>query len=209
MKKNLLYLTLIFLMSCGGPAVLRDVKVNDLSIKETVVECQSGRRHVLYLSGVINEDSTAILRRMLRQASTCVNEYGQKISTMVVLNSRGGYLSDGFKIGKLFTEYQIHTHIGYRNTCASSCSTAFLGGKYRTMEKTSTLMVHSPYVYRSRNTIECQSRIRADNLRKYYIARIGNEDGELLFNRTMKYCSNKKGWRLNGDAARLFGILSR
>ena len=209
MKKNLLYLTLILLFSCGGPAVLRDVKVNNLSIKETVVECQSGRRHVLYLSGIINEDSTAILRRMLRQASTCVNEYGQKISTMVVLNSRGGYLSDGFKIGRLFTEYQIHTHIGYRNTCASSCSTAFLGGKYRTMEKTATLMVHSPYVYRSRYTIECQSRVRADNLRRYYIARIGIEDGELLFNRTMKYCSNKKGWRLNGDAARLFGILSR
>ena len=51
-------------MGCGGPAVLRDVKVNNLSIKETIVECQSGRRHVLYLSGIINEDSTAILRRM-------------------------------------------------------------------------------------------------------------------------------------------------
>ena len=36
MKKTLIYLTLIFLMSCGGPAVLRDVKVNNLSIKETV-----------------------------------------------------------------------------------------------------------------------------------------------------------------------------
>jgi hypothetical protein len=46
-------------------------------------------------------------------------------------------------------------------------------------------------------------------LRRYYIARIGDEDGELLFNRTMKYCSNKNGWRLNRDAAGLFGILSR
>ena len=209
MKKTLIYLTLIFLMSCGGPAVLRDVKVNNLSIKETIYECKSGRRHVLYLSGVINEDSTAILRRMLNQASKCVNESGQKIATMVVLNSRGGYLSDGFKIARLFTEYKIHTHIGYRNICASSCSTAFLGGKFRTMDKRSTLMVHSPYTYKSRNTIECQSRVRADNLRRYYIARIGSEDGELLFNITMKYCSNKNGWKLNGDAARLFGLLTR
>ena len=209
MKKTLICLALIFLMSCGGPAVLRDVKVNNLSIRETVVECKSGRRHTLYLSGVINEDSTAILRRMLSQASTCVNEFGQKISTMVVLNSSGGYLSDGFKIGKLFTDYKIHTHIGHRNTCASSCSTAFLGGKFRTMAKNATLMVHSPYVYKNRYTIECQSRVRADNLRRYYIARIGNEDGELLFNRTMKYCSNKNGWRLNRDAAGLFGLLSR
>ena len=209
MKKNLLYFILIFLLSCGGPALLRDVKVNNLSIRETVVECQSGRRHTLYLSGVINEDSTAILRRMLSQASTCVNENGQKIATMVVLNSRGGYLSDGFKIGKLFTEYKIHTHIGYKNICASSCSTAFLGGKFRSMEKNATLMVHSPYVYKGRYRIECQSRSKADNLRMYYISRIGNKDGELLFNRTMKYCSNKNGWKLNGDAAGLFGLLSR
>ena len=74
------------------------------------------------------------------------------------------------------------------------------------MEKTATLMVHSPYVYKSRNTIDPIKS--ADNLRRYYIARIGSEDGELLFNRTMKYCSNKNGWRLNGDAARLFGLLS-
>ena len=114
--KKLTIFNLNFLMGCGGPAVLRDVKVNNLSIK-AIVECQSGRRHILYLSGIINEDSTAILRRMLRQASTCVNEYGQKISTMVVLNSRGGYLSDGLKLEDYFKVK--YTHIGYRNTCAN------------------------------------------------------------------------------------------
>ena len=159
-------------MGCGGPAVLRDVKVNNLSIKETIVECQSGRRHVLYLSGIINEDSTAILRRMLRQASTCVNEYGQKISTMVVLNSREDIYLMVLKLEDYLPSTKYILILDIEILVLQSCSTAFLGGKYRTMEKNATLMVHSPYVYKSRNTIECQSRIRADNLRRYYIGRI-------------------------------------
>ena len=204
----LLFIMVFILSSCGGPSELRNVKVNNLSIRETVTDCANGRHHTLYLSGIINEDSTAILRKMLSQTSTCINEKGIKIVPTVVLNSKGGYLSDGFKIGKLFTEYNVHTFIGYKNICASSCSTAFLGGKYRSMDKTAQLMVHSPYVYKNRNTIECQSRARADNLRKYYVARVGNKDGELLFDRTMKYCSNRNGWTLNRDAASLFGLLT-
>jgi hypothetical protein len=67
-------------------------------------------------------------------------------------------------------------------------------------------MVHAPYYYLNRYTIECQSTVQAVNLKNYYIERLGEHEGETLFNRTMRYCSTKEGWTLNKDAAKLFGI---
>ena len=64
---------------------------------------------------------------------------------MVVLNSRGGYLSDGLKLGDYLLSTKYILILDIEILVPSSCSTAFLGGKYRTMEKTATLMVHSPY----------------------------------------------------------------
>ena len=124
----------------------------------------------------------------------------------IELNSSGGYLKDGFKLGEIFTKYKVSTRIQSGATCMSSCSTAFLGGKYRNMYGSAKLMVHSPYTYNSNNTIECSSRSHAVELKNYYIKKIGEDDGTLLFDRTMKYCGKAEGWFLNKDAAKLFNI---
>ena len=46
----------------------------------------------------------------------------------------------------------------------------------------------------------------AVELKNYYIKKIGEDDGTLLFDRTMKYCGKAEGWFLNKDAAKLFNI---
>lgn len=35
---------------------------------------------------------------------------------------------------------------------------------------------------------------------------LGPKDGEFLFERTMSFCSQRGGWTINADAAKLFGI---
>jgi hypothetical protein len=35
---------------------------------------------------------------------------------------------------------------------------------------------------------------------------IGDIEGSLLFNRTMDHCSDRTGWTVNSDSARIFGI---
>ena len=109
-------------------------------------------------------------------------------------------------MGETFTKYQVVTRINSGAVCMSACSTAFLGGLFRQMYGSAKLMVHAPYRYISRNTIECTSASASEDLKKYYVKKIGTSNGELLFDRTMKYCGKTEGWFLNKDAAKLFNI---
>lgn len=209
MKKSIIILFFgFFLSGCATSITSKVIEVNDLRIVEKIdsSSCKTGAHYSLYLNGVINEDTSLIVEKLLKQQSKCINKDGIWIVPAVYLNSKGGYLKDGFKLGETFSKYNVNTRINSGYTCMSSCSTAFLGGKYRQMFGSSRLMVHSPYIRISDRTIECSSRNAAQKLKNYYIKKIGQTDGELLFNRTMKYCSTSNGWFLNKDAAKLFNI---
>ena len=71
-------------------------------------------------------------------------------------------------------------------------------------------MFHAPYSYdiaaleKGKVEIECQ--YENEKLQKYYIEMLGNEDGELLYKRTMSYCGIEASWSLNKDAAKILGI---
>jgi ATP-dependent protease ClpP protease subunit len=204
---KIIFLLMFFLLTnCAGETI-RNIKVNNLSIKEytTSQSCDSGTHHSIYLIGEINDDSVAILEKVLSSMPKCIKN-NMHIVPSVYLKSKGGYLSDGFKVGELFSRYNVQTVIGDGDECMSACSTAFLGGKFRIMVGSAKLMVHAPYYYLNRYTIECQSTVQAANLKNYYIQRLGTYEGETLFNRTMRYCSTTEGWTLNKDAAKLFGI---
>jgi ATP-dependent protease ClpP protease subunit len=204
---KIIFLLMFFLLTnCAGETI-RNIKVNNLSIREytTSQSCDSGTHHSIYLIGEINDDSVAILEKVLSSMPECIKN-NRRIVPSIYLKSKGGYLSDGFKVGELFSRYSVQTIIGDGDECMSACSTAFLGGKFRTMEGSAKLMVHAPYYYLNRYTIECQSTVQAANLKNYYIQRLGTNEGETLFNRTMRYCSTTEGWTLNKDAAKLFGI---
>jgi ATP-dependent protease ClpP protease subunit len=207
--KIIFLLTFFLLTNCAGETI-RNIKVNKLSIEEytTSQSCDSGTHHNIYLIGEINDDSVAILDKVLSSMPKCMKN-NRHVVPSVYLKSKGGYLSDGFKVGELFSRYGVQTVIGDGDECMSACSTAFLGGQFRAMVGSAKLMVHAPYYYLNRYTIECQSTVQAANLKNYYIKRLGTNEGETLFSRTMRYCSTTEGWTLNKDAAKLFGITTQ
>ncbi len=70
------------------------------------------------------------------------------------------------------------------------------------------LLFHSPYTNGILG-INCADRKESSWLKEYYQEMIGTEEGSLLFNRTMNYCSDRAGWTINSDTARIFGITTR
>ena len=211
MKKILGIVVLgLLLTNCSSTKVVRNIKINNLTVTESISSntCKTGTHYNLSLNGEINEDASLVIEKLLSEQlnNKCINKDGKWIVASVYLNSNGGYLSDGFKLGEIFSKYRVSTRIGNDDTCMSSCATAFLGGKWRSMYKGSKLMVHAPYKYVSSQTIECSSNSAALKLKKYYISKIGKKDGEILFDRTMKYCGTSEGWFINKDAARIFNI---
>ena len=45
-----------------------------------------------------------------------------------------------------------------------------------------------------------------NGLRNYYHNSLGKEDGNLLLDRTLSYCTQDGGWTLNAGSAQLFGL---
>ncbi len=205
--------------------VVMDITVSDLRIRHAKsdgprpYDCNYGTLEWIELSGPINEDTTEVLKRLFERADHCrIAQHDSKTSGMDIwLNSRGGTLSDGFAIGRLFRELEIETMITLDQECASACAIAFLGGTARTMHgntSTSTpnqtearIIFHSPYREASSNMIDCSSREEMAELRNYYEEMLNAGTGELLFNRTMDNCDAAGGWALNPGAAELFGLL--
>lgn len=192
-------------------STIKDIQVNNLNIKEVRLrddKCNNKFRHVLELNGIINYDSSYIVEEILKQINQnnkCY--YGETpIVTDITLNSEGGLLADGYRMGEIFKEQGVHARITNNQVCMSSCSMAFLGAKFRSMEGNSKLMVHSPYRITDSYTIECISNKEANDLKNYYIKMIGSESGNTLFDRTMRYCNASDGWTINSDAAKVFKI---
>ena len=191
----------------GYVETVKDIRVSDLRIKVVKLKnntCNAGIRHAIEIEGMINDDAVFILEKLLLDAERIC----PKVATTVTLNSGGGYLNSGIEVGKLFRKYYVQTYLTGDQKCMSSCSTAFLGGYYRSMYENSELMMHSPYLNTGYNSIKCASKTDVNLLLNYYQDMIGNDLGSLLFDRTMQYCDTNNGWTLNADAAEVFGILN-
>ena len=187
--------------------LVADIKINDLSIRHfrrVDDTCASGHSEWLALIGPIGPDAVEVVDRLLKKVSICETGTGQIRSTVVGLFSGGGRLIDGFKLGELFRQHGVHT-IVRAGHCASSCATAFIGGKFRQVDVGGQLLFHAPYTTEG-ISIDCSDRGQVDALAEYYNKMLGSESGSHLLQRTMSYCSATDGWTLNGDAAELFGI---
>lgn len=97
----------------------------------------------LYIDGEFSSDSPDIIEKELKRLS--------QFGVSVYLNSPGGDLLGGIKIGKLIRKYAIDTSIGrkYLNNkkvqpgvCFSSCALAYLGGYFRYISLDSKYGVH-------------------------------------------------------------------
>ena len=227
MKIIILLLSFVFLAGCLGPRhnilgsdgygynqkgeILSDIIVDGLHIRHVRLlndtDCVSGFSEHLELVGPIGPDSTTVLERMLPRLHECYDEQGTRIVNSVFMSSGGGYLSDGFKLGRLFREHSTATRVTSGQNCSSSCAIAFLGGDFRTLNGDATLMFHAPYISHNFFNIDCSNTGQVGELRRYYIEMLGQETGDILLERTMRYCSASNGWTVNADAAEVFGLL--
>jgi len=198
--------------------VLLDAQTDKLKVRHVRMKnetCVSGYKDHLEIAGEIGPDSTEAVRRLLPQLHKCISksEEGFYVSN-VYLSSRGGYLSDGFEMGRLFRKHSVKTKITGGQKCLSSCAIAFLGGLFRTIEYDGELMFHAPYIssgYLSMNgglAIDCSDRGQVSDLSDYYKSVLDKKTAEYLLTRTMSYCSSRDGWTLNADGARLLGIIN-
>ena len=176
------------------------------------IECKSGFLDALDIHGPINEDIHLIVDKVLQQVKTCQDESViESRKTKVYLTSGGGYLQDGFSLARIFRTYDVQAIIPSDQICASSCAAAFLGAKEREMGEGSSILFHAPYNvktnYKKELEIKCQKTNR--ELEDFYLEMLGEENGNLVYDRTMSYCSTSSGWTLNDDAASLFGITTQ
>jgi hypothetical protein len=192
--------------------VLSDIVVNSLQVRHVRMkdeDCKSGFKEHLELSGPIGPDSSEVVARIFEKIERCQNVTGNGwIVPVVYLNSNGGLLKDGYRLGQTFRKYSAQTYITNKQFCASSCAIAFLGGLYRTMEGDGKLAFHSPYV-RNGSSISCPSKEEAKDLKDYYASFLEPKNSQFLFDRTMAFCSRSQGWEINADAAKLFGITTK
>ena len=191
--------------------------VNDDNIVINDLRINIGRKLIdgcwykaLFFSGPINEDSTAVIERLLQSIENCTDKnLKEEIPLFVFMDSGGGLLKDGFLIGKLFSENNVYTVVPKDKTCASSCTAVFLGGTKRFMQDESMLLFHAPYTKQinqyGKVGINCKSTNQ--NLEQYYMEMLGSDDGNFLYKRTMEFCSARDGWKINKGASRLFGII--
>ena len=231
--KNIIIICLIFVLySCGSStyvekpnilgstyvwidyhSTIKDIKIGDLRVRHVRTNnssCNQGFDDVIELDGTINNDATIVVEKILKEINDGVGKCvvgSQPLATTIALNSDGGYLVEGIALGKIFRKYGAQTVLYKNQKCRSSCSTAFFGGKYRSMVENALLMMHSPYLDEG-YSIRCASNNEARILKEYYKDMLGNDVGKLLYNRTMQYCSKSDGWELNPDAAQILGILN-
>lgn len=193
----------------------KDIQINNLSLKLLslpiyATESCNNKYHFLSFTGPVDGDTKETLKRFMDSVPRCIEKNTKKeIPLKIFMNSGGGYLNDGFEIGRLFRKSNIQAIIPKNAICASSCATAFLGASLRMMQDSSEILFHAPYNLRQLygiSYVQCQEN--NDSLKDYYEEMLNEVDGNFLYQRTMQYCSSNAGWSLNKDAAELFGLLT-
>jgi len=112
----------------------------------SVIDVAIGDMWNVFAQGEIDAGSDERLLQFLRE-----NNVPKR--SAIWLNSPGGSLMAGIKLGKVIRDYELFTHIGKDENqrkdeiaspgeCYSACAIAFLGGTYRFYEKGSEYGVH-------------------------------------------------------------------
>ena len=175
--------------------------------------CVTGGKHSILVTGSIGPDSTFAVGRLMDQRKPCMDANGEVITPInVILESGGGYLEDGYKLGKAFRDRGVTTVIENNKMCASSCAVAFLGGEKRIVADQGSILFHAPYLKQMKlgrkeriNCVLPKEELQA--LNDYYNSMASVEVGDRLYERTMWYCSAENGWTIKGGAAaELYGI---
>jgi hypothetical protein len=106
-----------------------------------------GNAWTIFADGVIDEDAGVRLKKLIKD-----NHIPAK--STLALNSPGGSLIGGMKLGKVIREVGLATYVGVKGdnshsivkgVCYSACTLAFIGGEYRYISKESEYGVHRFY----------------------------------------------------------------
>ena len=208
-----LLLTAFLALNVSAETYYIDDLVIQTSSDTSSPSCVTGAKHSILVTGSIGPDSTFAVGKLIDQREPCLGVDGEVISPIeVTLESGGGYLEDGYKLGKVFRDRGVTTIIPDDKMCASSCAVAFLGGKKRLVAAKGSILFHAPYLKQMQ--LEGKERITCDlpkeelqALNDYYSSMTTVEVGDRLYERTMWYCSAENGWTIKGAAAaELYGI---
>jgi hypothetical protein len=105
----------------------------------SVTSVPSGRSDlaVILIDGMLQGGETLSLQAL-------VGGLPASTSVAVILNSPGGTIGEGFKLGRFFHQARIPTFaLGYGGICMSACAIAFLGGRDRAGRPSRTKMYGS------------------------------------------------------------------
>jgi len=192
------------------------LKITHLRKRQKERVCEHGHQNKLIIEGTIGPDSSFSVERLFEQITPCADKNGKIIHPIKVsLKSQGGFLKDGYSLGRTLRKFNATTIIENDALCASSCAVAFLGGTKRSLDDNANILFHAPYLkhnsYQMEPSIECtKDKTLLDELEAYYIEMIGLNDGKRIFDRTMWYCSTEDGWVVTGgNAAKLYGIATQ
>jgi len=194
----------------------KDIRISNLRIRQMKVmtdKCQGGYRYTLELDGEINVDTTYALEKIMGDTPRCVGVNNNEIiQNLLYLNSHGGTLYDGIKLGHIFRKNMTFfaVVIDDKQVCASACAIAFLGGASKHISTNGSLLFHAPYT-KDEYGINCANKTEMDHLKRYVVEMLGFMGGpvvgERVFDRMMSVCSSSTGWIVNGDAAKIFKII--
>jgi len=108
-----------------------------------------GSAWIIYAEGELDIDAPSRLEQLMRQRRV-TTQY-----STVFLNSIGGSLVAGIKMGQMFRKYGLSTQVGKYgkngnpsfegSLCLSACTLAYVGGKFRYLDKNSIFGVHRFY----------------------------------------------------------------
>src|SRR4051812_19796570 len=103
----------------------------------------SAEVNAIQLKGKIDDGDTFDLQ-------VYISNLPKKATVVVYLNSPGGNLREGMRLGRFFFDNKIETTVETKTACASACALAFLGGRdgstgkpHRTKAANSGLGFHS------------------------------------------------------------------
>ncbi len=107
-----------------------------------------GNAWTIFADGVIDADADARFKQFILEKHI-------PIKSMLVLNSPGGSVIGGMKLGRAIREAGLETYVGRHSgdtakefragECYSACTLAFLGGEYRYIPEASIYGVHRFY----------------------------------------------------------------
>ena len=188
----------------GRVTFVSETDVDGLRIRHTRVEdADCGARDFLEINGPLGPETTAVIEPFLSAMQPCGSNPARGT---VILSSGGGAMADGYALGELLTQYGVAAALVQGQVCASACVAAFLGGSPRYMLESAWLVLQSP-VRRPGIGIDCESTQEVTALKDYFVARLGSENGGVLYERAMSNCTAARGWTIQAQDGVELGIV--